>query len=210
MKFTFLKQRGWKGFVEGPDTSIYSVAPLARLNAADGMATPKAQAAYEEFFKTLGGKPVHHTLANHWARVIEMIYAAERMTQLINDPEITSPEVRRIPTATPAEGIGVVEAPRGTLFHHYQTDGRGLITMANLIVATGNNAARIAMSVEKAAKGLIKGGNVTEGLLNKIEMAFRAYDPCLGCATHSLPGHTPLKVSIYDRHHQLVRELVQE
>ena len=101
MKFTFLKPRGWKGFVEGPDTSIYSVAPLARLNAADGMATPKAQAAYEEFYKTLGGKPVHHTLANHWARVIEMIYAAERMEQLVNDPEITSPEVRRVPTTVP-------------------------------------------------------------------------------------------------------------
>jgi len=210
MKFTFLKQRGWQGFVEGPDTSIYSVAPLARLNAADGMATPKAQAAYEEFFKTLGGKPVHHTLANHWARVIEMIYAAERIVELVNDPEITSQEVRRIPTTVPAEGIGVVEAPRGTLFHHYKTDGRGLITMANLIVATGNNAARIAMSVEKAAKGLIKGGHVTEGLLNQVEMAFRAYDPCLGCATHALPGHTPLKVSIYNHHRQLLQQLVQE
>jgi F420-non-reducing hydrogenase large subunit len=191
MKFTFLKQRGWKGFVEGPDTSIYSVAPLARLNAADGMATPKAQAAYEEFFKVLGGKPVHHTLANHWARVIEMIQAAERIEQLVNDPEITSQDVRRIPTAVPAEGIGVVEAPRGTLFHHYKTDSRGVITM-------------------KAAKGLIKGGQVTEGLLNKVEMAFRAYDPCLGCATHSLPGHTPLKVRIYGPDKTLVRELVQE
>jgi F420-non-reducing hydrogenase large subunit len=210
MKFTYLKQRGWKGFVEGPDTSIYSVAPLARLNVSDGMATPKAQAAYEEFFKTLGGKPIHHTLANHWARVIEMLYAAERMEQLINDPEIVSPDVRRIPTTVPAEGIGVVEAPRGTLFHHYQTDNRGVITMANLIVATGNNAARIAMSVEKAAKGLIKAGHVTEGLLNKVEMAFRAYDPCLGCATHSLPGHLPLKVRIYNRDRQLVQELVQE
>jgi F420-non-reducing hydrogenase large subunit len=210
MKFTFLKQRGWQGFVEGPDTSIYSVAPLARLNAADGIATPKAQAAYEEFFRVLGGKPVHHTLANHWARVVEMLYAAERMQELLHDPEITSPEVRRIPTAVPAEGIGVVEAPRGTLFHHYQTDGRGLITMANLIVATGNNAARIAMSVEKAAKGLIKAGQVTEGLLNQIEMAFRAYDPCLGCATHALPGHLPLKVSLYNPQRQLVRELVQE
>jgi F420-non-reducing hydrogenase large subunit len=139
-----------------------------------------------------------------------MIYAAERMVELVNDPEITSSDIRRIPTATPTEGIGVVEAPRGTLFHHYQTDKNGLITMANLIVATGNNAARIAMSVEKAAKGLIKGGNVTEGLLNKVEMAFRAYDPCLGCATHSLPGHTPLKVSIYGPDHQLLRELVQE
>ena len=210
MKFTFLKQRGWQGFVEGPETSIYAVAPLARLNAADGMATPKAQAAYEEFFRVLGGKPVHHTLATHWARVVEMIQAAERMEQLLNDPEITSPDVRRIPTAVPAEGIGVVEAPRGTLFHHYQTDERGLITMANLIVATGNNAARIAMSVEKAAKGLIKGGEVTEGLLNKVEMAFRAYDPCLGCATHALPGHLPLKISLYNRRRQLVRQLVQE
>jgi F420-non-reducing hydrogenase large subunit len=209
MKFTFLKQRGWKEFVEGPDSSIYAVGPLARLNAADGMATPKAQAAYEEFFKVLGGKPVHHTLATHLARAIEMIYAAERIEQLINDPEITSPDVRRVPTNLPAEGMGVVEAPRGTLFHHYKTDNRGLITMANMIVATGNNAARIAMSVERAAKGLIKGGNVTEGLLNKVEMAFRAYDPCLGCATHTLPGHMPLKANIYNRKRELVQQLVQ-
>ncbi len=104
----------------------------------------------------------------------------------------------------------MVEAPRGTLFHHYETDERGLITMANLIVATQNNAARIAMSVEKAAKGLIKGGKVTDGLLNKVEMAFRAYDPCLGCATHSLPGHLPLKVNIYDRQRDLVQQLVQD
>ncbi|MBM3852742.1 MAG: Ni/Fe hydrogenase subunit alpha [Verrucomicrobia bacterium] len=209
MKFTFLKQRGWKGFVEGPATGIYSVGPLARLNAADGMATPRAQAAYEEYFKTLGGKPVHHTLANHWARVVEMVYAAERIDQLINDPEITRPDVRRIPTTVPQTGSGVIEAPRGTLFHHYETDARGVVTMANMIVATGNNAARIAMSVEKAAKGLIHGGNVSEGLLNKIEMAFRAYDPCLGCATHALPGQTPLKVRLLDRHHRLIRELVQ-
>jgi F420-non-reducing hydrogenase large subunit len=210
MKFTFLKKRGWRDFTEGPDSSIYSVAPLARLNAADGMATPHAQAAYEEFFKVLGGKPVHHTLANHWARAIEMVQAAETMVQLLDDPQITSINVRTVPTAVPREGMGVVEAPRGTLFHHYQTDDRGLITMANLIVATGNNASRIAMSVERAAKGLIRGGHVTEGLLNKVEMAFRAYDPCLGCATHALPGHLPLKVSIYDRQRQLVRQLTQD
>lgn len=209
MKFTFLRKRGWTDFTEGPETAIYGVGPLARLNAADGMATPKAQAAYEEFFKTLGGKPVHHTLATHWARVIEMVYAAERMEELLNDPEITSPEVRRVPTATPTEGMGVVEAPRGTLFHHYRTDEKGCITMANMIVATGNNAARIAMSVERAAKGLIKGGQVSEGLLNKVEMAFRAYDPCLGCATHSLPGHLPLQVRIYDHQKRLHRELIQ-
>ncbi len=209
MKFTFLKQRGWKGFVEGPDTGIYGVGPLARLNAADGMATPKAQAACEEYFKTLGGKPVHHTLATHWARVVEMIQAAERIEQLLNDPEITSPDVRRAPTSVPKEGMGVVEAPRGTLFHHYQTDERGCITMANMVVATGNNAARIAMSVERAAKGLIKEGHVTEGLLNKVEMAFRAYDPCLGCATHALPGHMPLMAHIYDHRRQLVQVLEQ-
>ncbi len=210
MKFTFLKPRGWKGFVEGPDTSVYSVAPLARLNAAEGMATPHAQAACEEFFKTLGGKPVHHTLANHWARVVEMIYAAERMVELVNDREITSPEVRRLPAGVPKVGMGVVEAPRGTLFHHYETDERGLITMANLIVATGNNAARIAMSVERAAKGLIKGDNVSEGLLNRIEMAFRAYDPCMGCATHALPGHLPLRVNIYDRNREILRRLARD
>jgi len=207
MKFTFLKHRGWSGFQEGPETSIYAVGPLARLNVSEGMATPKAQAAYEEFYKVLGAKPVHHTLATHWARVIEMIYAAERIAELTRDPEILSQEVRRVPVTTPKAGIGVVEAPRGTLFHHYETDERGVISMANLIVATVNNSARIAMSVERAAKGLIKNGNVTEGLLNKVEMAFRAYDPCLGCATHSLPGHLPLSVKIYARDRRLIHEL---
>jgi F420-non-reducing hydrogenase large subunit len=209
MKFTFIKSRGWKGFAEGPDSSIYSVGPLARLNAADGMATPKAQAAYDEMYKTLGGKPVHHTLANHWARIVEMIYAAERIAELVNDPELLGKEVRRVPTTKPTVGMGIVEAPRGTLFHHYETDANGLITMANMVVATGNNAARIAMSVERAAKGLIKKGNVSEGLLNKIEMAFRAYDPCLGCATHSLPGHLPLTVNLYGPDRTLVRQLRQ-
>ena len=139
-----------------------------------------------------------------------MIYAAERIEQLVNDPEITSSDVRRIPTAIPTEGMGIVEAPRGTLFHHYKTDANGLITMANMVVATGNNAARIAMSVDRAAKGLIKGGVVTEGLLNKVEMAFRAYDPCLGCATHTLPGHMPLIAKIYNTKREVVQELVQD
>jgi F420-non-reducing hydrogenase large subunit len=174
------------------------VAPLARLNVSDGMATPLAQAAYEKLFETLGGKPVHHTLANHWARVVELLYAAERMKEIADDPELTDPNDRTIPTETPVEGIGVIEAPRGTLFHHYQTDERGVITKANLIVATQNNAARIAMSVEKAAKGLISGGIVSDGILNKIEMAFRAYDPCHACATHSLPGSMPLALRVRD------------
>ena len=207
VKFCYLKPLGWKGFVDGPETSVYAVAPLARLNAADGMATPEAQKAYEEYFATLGGKPVHFTLANHWARVIEMLYAAERMRELVNDPEITGKDIRTIPTATPKVGIGVVEAPRGTLFHHYETDEKGLIKKANLIVATQGNSARMAMSVEKSAKGLIHAGKVDDGLLNMIEMAFRAYDPCHGCATHSLPGEMPLIVAIRDASGQVVQEL---
>jgi F420-non-reducing hydrogenase large subunit len=207
IKFCYLKDVGWKGFVDGPDSGVYCVAPLARLNAADGMATAKAQESYDEFFRTLGGRPVHHTLANHWARVIELLYAAERSLELATDSEITSPEFREIPTATPTEGIGVVEAPRGTLFHHYKTDAQGLITQANLIVATQNNAARIAMSVDKAARGAIRNGKVDDGILNLIEMGFRAYDPCHGCATHALPGQMPLIVRLYDHQHRLLDEL---
>jgi F420-non-reducing hydrogenase large subunit len=207
VKFCYLKPLGWKGFIDGPESSIYSVAPLARLNAADGMATPEAQKACEEYFSTLGGKPVHFTLANHWARVIEMLQAAERIRELVNDPEITGKNIRTIPTATPSVGIGVVEAPRGTLFHHYETDENGLIRKANLIVATQGNSARMAMGVEKSAKGLIHQGKADDGILNMIEMAFRAYDPCHGCATHSLPGEMPLIVSIRDASGQIVQEL---
>ncbi len=207
IKFCYLKDVGWRGFSDGPESGVYAVAPLARLNAAEGMATPKAQEAYEQFYKTLGGKPVHHTLANHWARLIELLYAAERMQELANDPEIVSPNVRTIPKETPKEGVGVVEAPRGTLFHHYQTSEKGLITKANLIVATQNNAARIAMSVDKAARGVIKNGKVDDGILNLVEMGFRAYDPCHGCATHALPGQMPLLVRVYNRERKLVREI---
>jgi F420-non-reducing hydrogenase large subunit len=198
MKFCYLKEVGWKGFTDGENSGVYSVAPLARLNVADGMATPLAHEAYLKFHGILGGRPVHHTLANHWARVVEMLYAAERMKELANDPELTNPAVRTLPTAIPREGIGVVEAPRGTLFHHYRTDERGIVTGAKLIVATQNNAARIAMSVEKAAKKLITGGKVPDGILNMVEMAFRAYDPCLGCATHALPGSMPLVIRVRD------------
>jgi F420-non-reducing hydrogenase large subunit len=199
VKFCYLKPVGWKGFVDGKDSGVYAVAPLARLNASAGLATPLAQAACDKMFETLGGKPVHHTLANHWARVVELLYAAERMKELAADPELTDPNVRTLPTETPRAGVGIVEAPRGTLFHHYVTDERGVIEKANLIVATQNNSARMAMSVEKAAKGLISKGQVSDGILNEIEMAFRAYDPCHACATHSLPGSMPLQLSIRDR-----------
>ncbi|HEY5730451.1 MAG TPA: Ni/Fe hydrogenase subunit alpha [Anaerolineales bacterium] len=198
LKFPYLKKIGWKGFVDGEDSGIYTATPLSRLNAADGMATPLAQEEYEKFYETLGGKPVHQRLATHWARLIELLYAAERWVELVTDPEITSPDVHRKPTEIPTEGVGIVEAPRGTLTHHYWTDERGVVTKANLIVGTTNNYAPIQMSTNKAATSLIKNGNVTEGLLNMVEMAFRAYDPCFGCATHSLPGQMPLEVTIND------------
>jgi F420-non-reducing hydrogenase large subunit len=199
LKFPYLKKVGWKGFVDGPESGVYRATPLSRLNAADGMPTPLAQAEYEKMYATLGGKPVHATLATHWARIIELLSAAEMALELSRDPEITGPEIRTIPTATPTEGVGIVEAPRGTLTHHYVTDSNGILTKVNLIVGTTNNYAPIAMSIQKAAKGLIrKGTEVTEGVLNTIEMAFRAYDPCFGCATHAFTGKSPLEVRIYD------------
>ncbi|MGD9403499.1 MAG: nickel-dependent hydrogenase large subunit, partial [bacterium] len=220
LKYPFLKNVGWKGFVDGMDSGVYKATPLSRCNAADGIATPIGQEAYEKFYDTLGGKPVHATLATHWARLIELTYAAERMLELATDPEITAgtregitpgldkalmKEIRTIPTETPTEGVGVVEAPRGTLYHHYKTDENGIATEVNLIVGTTNNNAPISMSLKKAAQGMIKKGEeITETTLNLVEMAFRAYDPCLSCATHSLPGQMPLEVVVYDSDGNLI------
>lgn len=204
LKYPYLKAVGWKGFVDGKDSGMYACTPLSRLNAADGMATPKAQAAYEKFYETLGGKPVHHTLACHWARLIELLYAAERMVELVTDEEITSPNVRAIPTATPDVGIGTVEAPRGTLTHHYETDERGILTKVNLIVGTTNNNAPITLSIKKAAEAVIHKGVVNDGILNKVEMAFRSYDPCFSCATHALPGQMPLEVIVRDSEGEVI------
>jgi F420-non-reducing hydrogenase large subunit len=218
LKFPYLKGVGWKGLVDGVDSGVYQATPLSRLNASDGMATPKAQEHYEKFYETLGSekisgtkryKPVHHRLATHWARLIEMLYSAERMLELATDPEITDPNVRSVVTNTPTEGVGSVEAPRGTLTHHYKTDENGILTKVNLVVGTTNNNAPIAMSIKKAAKGLIKNGQVSEGLLNTVEMAFRNYDPCMSCATHSLPGQMPLEVTIRDADGEIVDALSQ-
>jgi F420-non-reducing hydrogenase large subunit len=209
LKFPYLKNVGWKGLVDGIDSGIYMATPLSRLNASDGMATPLAQAEYEKFYATLKGKPVHQRLAIHWARLVELLYAAEHWVELATDPEITSPNFHTIPTATPTEGVGIVEAPRGTLTHHYWTDERGVVTKVNLIVGTTNNYAPITMSIKKAASSLIKKGNVNEGLLNMVEMAFRAYDPCFGCATHSLPGQMPLQVTIHNAEGEPIQVIKQ-
>jgi F420-non-reducing hydrogenase large subunit len=205
-KFPFLKKVGWKGLQYGPNSGIYRVGPLGRLNASDGMATPLAQKEYEAMYKALGGKPVHGTLAFHWARLIELLYAAEHAVELSKDPEITSTNIRNKP-GKPSEGIGVVEAARGTLFHHYKLDKDALIKDVNMIVATTNNYPAICISIRDAAKGLIHAGKVDQGILNKVEMAFRAYDPCFGCATHFAIGQMPLEVKIYNSQKQIIQTL---
>ena len=211
LKFPYLKKVGWKGFVDGMDSGVYVASPLARLNASDGMATPGAQEEYERFYSTLGGKPVHQRLATHWARLVELLYAAERWVELATDPEITSPHFHTVPTEKPTEGVGIVEAPRGTLTHHYTTDERGILTKVNLIVGTTNNYAPMAMSIKKAAQSLIHHGVVvSEGLLNRVEMAFRLYDPCLGCATHALPGEMPMILTIRNAKGEVVEVLTRD
>jgi F420-non-reducing hydrogenase large subunit len=216
LKFPYLRDIGWQGFVDGKQSGVYFASPLSRLNVADAMATPRAQEHFERFYEFFGlsradGRypPVHHRLATHWARLIELLYAAERMHELATDPEITSPDVRTIPTGqvNPAGGVGSVEAPRGTLTHHYEADERGVLTKVNLVVGTTNNHAAIAMSIKRAAEKLISGGAIDDGLLNRVEMAFRLYDPCMSCATHSLPGQMPLIVTIRDEQGAVVGEL---
>lgn len=208
LKFPYLKKIGWKGFLDGQDSGVYHATPLSRLNAADGMATPLAQVEYERMYETLGGKPVHATMAMHWARLIELLYSAERCLELAQDPDITGKELRVPLDNIPTEGVGIVEAQRGTLTHHYWTDKKGIVTKVNIIVGTTNNNAAICMSLKKAAQGLIKKGEeVTEGILNMIEMAFRAYDPCFSCATHHLPGEMPLIVNLRDSKGEIIQTI---
>ncbi|MFO0553192.1 MAG: Ni/Fe hydrogenase subunit alpha [Polyangiaceae bacterium] len=218
LKYPYLKKVGWKGFVDGQDSGVYMASPLARLNCADRMATPKAEEHFERMYETFGSKrvngryqPIHHRMVTHWARLIELLYAAERMLEIAEDPELTSPEVRRVPTRCVGEGVGSVEAPRGTLTHHYVTDERGVIKKANLIVGTTNNYAPMTMSVKRAAEKLIhKGQIVREEMLNRIEMAFRLYDPCLSCATHAMPGKMPMRVRVRDSHGEILETLSRD
>lgn len=210
LKFPYLKKIGWKGFIDGQESSVYHATPLSRLNAADGMATPEAQKEYERMYAVLGGKPVHNTLAMHWARLVELLYSAEYCLELAEDPIITGSELRANIDGIVGEGVGTVEAQRGTLTHHYWTDEKGIVEKVNIIVGTTNNNAAINMSIKKAAQGLIKKGTeVTDGTLNMIEMAFRAYDPCFSCATHSLPCNMPLILEIREESGELIQRITR-
>jgi len=196
-KLTFLKARGWRGLVDGDESGLYRVGPLGRLNVARAMATPKAEQERQRLFEELGW-PAHQTLAFHWARLVEALQAAETVELLSKDPDLTGGDVRAVPAplAGPREGVGAVEAPRGTLLHHYAVDRGGMLTAVNLVVASQHNAASVQISVRKAARGLIRKGQVDDALLNLLEMAFRAYDPCNACASHALPGELPLVVTL--------------
>jgi F420-non-reducing hydrogenase large subunit len=174
---------------------IYRTNTLARINVADKMATPLAQVEFEAFREAFG-RPAQQTLLYNYARLIELLYNAELIVQLLNDSEITGKETRVPVTPRAAHGVGCIEAPRGTLIHDYETDDQGMVTNVNLIVGTTHNNAPINMSVKQAAKSLIKDGNYDETILNKVEMAIRAYDPCLSCATHKLDGTLPVQIDI--------------
>lgn len=206
VKFPYLKEPGWTGFEAGAGSGIYRVGPLARLNVAERMATPLAQEEYERFLDFFGAKPVHATFAYHWARLVEMVQAAEAAAALAEEKGLTETEIRG-KLGEPGAGVGVVEAARGTLFHRYALDAQGLIAEVNLIVATTHNAAGIGLSVKGMAEDVVRNKDLDEALLNRIEMAFRAYDPCLACATHFLPGEMPLAIEIYNAEGRLERRI---
>ena len=178
MKFPYYKKNSY-------EDGCYRVGPLARLNTADKINTPLAQELLTEY-RNKFGRPTKHSLLYNYARIIELTHSIEAILDMITDPEITGTHLRTPVKAREGEGIGIIEAHRGTLFHHYVTDKKGILTDANLIVATVSNNEAMNRSVKATASELIIDGNPSEGLLNRLEMIVRAYDPCLSCATHYL------------------------
>jgi len=197
LKFPYAKKAGEFSMDLDNPNGIYRTNTLARINVCDKIDTPLAQAELEEFREKFG-RPAHQTLLYHWARLIELLHSAENTIRLLDDPEITSTDIRKKVEPRAARGISSVEAPRGTLIHDYETDENGLVTNVNLIVGTTHNNASMNMSVKSAAIDLIKDGKYDQGILNKIEMMIRAHDPCLSCATHRLDGKLGVKIDIVD------------
>ncbi|MBN1337287.1 MAG: Ni/Fe hydrogenase subunit alpha [Deltaproteobacteria bacterium] len=195
MKFPFIRALG-------PETGWYRVGPLARLNTCDFIDTPLAEAERQEFKALAGGRPVNVTMAYHWARLIEVLHCTEKIRDLLADPDIRGTDLVATGSRRP-EGVGILEAPRGTLFHHYRVNDLDQVEMANLIVSTTNNNEPMNQAVHKVAMDYLDGKTLTEGVLNRIEVAIRAYDPCLSCATHAL-GRMPLVVERRDASGQIV------
>lgn len=200
MKFPFLKK-------VGPEKGWYRVGPLARLNTCDFIDTPEAEVERKEFMALTNGKPNNITMAYHWARLIELLHSMEKIRDLLHDPDLQGTDLvskgeRR------GEGMAIIEAPRGSLFHHYRVDKNDQVTMANLIVSTTSNNEPMNLAVKKVAMDYIDGKEITEGLLNRVEVAIRAYDPCLSCATHAM-GQMPLVVKLVDHEGNVIDEKVK-
>jgi NAD-reducing hydrogenase large subunit len=190
LKYPYYRKLGWPA-------GFYRVGPLGRLNVADKVGTPLAEEEFRQFRQINGGRPVEGSLYYHYARLIELLHCLERTRELLDDPDIMSTDVRAYPSSVkiPGQGIGVIEAPRGTLFHDYSTNEDGQLTRVNLIVATGNNNWAMHTAAGLVAKAYVNGNRLTEGVLNRVEAAIRCYDPCLSCATHAL-GRMPLEVTL--------------
>ena len=192
----------------GYPAGIYRVGPLARLNIVDRCGTPLADAE-THIFRNLGRHPVLSSFHQHYARLIEIIHAIERLDELLADPDVLDPVVRAVAEPSRAEGIGVAEAPRGTLIHHYRIDHHGLITWVNMIIATGHNSLAMNESVRQVARHYVHDGTLREGMLNRVEAVIRCYDPCLSCSTHAI-GRMPLRVELHDAAGHLLDEVVRE
>jgi len=190
LKFPYYKKMGW------PD-GVYRVGPLGRLNAVDKIDTPLAQEEFETYRQLNDGKPVYHTLYYHYARLIETLFALERTRELLEDPDLMGNDILNKSHNLKGEAVGVIEAPRGTLFHHYQIKPNGQLEKVNLIVSTGHNNWAMSKAVDSVAKTYVKGPDVQEGMLNRVEAAIRAYDPCLSCSTHAI-GQMPIKIDVLD------------
>ncbi len=198
MKFPFIESIG-------PKNGWYRVGPLARVNNCDFFTTPLAEQERVEFRAVGSGKPVHSSLAFHWARLIELLHCAESINELLHDPDISGTELVNKGDMQSC-GIGVIEAPRGTLFHHYEIDDDGIVNKANLIVSTTNNNQAMNESIRQVSSQYLDGSQLTEPLLNQIEVAIRAYDPCLSCATHAM-GKMPLEITLINDKEEIVDRL---
>jgi len=199
LKFPYYKKFGYPA-------GMYRVGPLARVNVADGCTTPIANKELKEFKKMGKNSILHGSLYYHYARLIELVNCAEELKALVDDESICGTDIWINAKPANEQGVGVIEAPRGTLIHHYWVDENGKIIKANLIVATGHNNLAMNRAAHEVAKAFIKNGKVTEGILNRVEVAIRCYDPCLSCASHAL-GHMPLEINIYNADGSLLQTI---
>ena len=202
--WSYLKYPYYKPY--GFDKGFYRVGPLARLNVCTKMRTPLAQAEFENFKKMSGGKPVHGTFYYHYTRLIEALSDVEDAERILNDPQVTSMHIQHHGRWNYEEGIGSSEAPRGTLFHHYKTDETGKLKMVNLLIATGQNNPSMNRSVLEVARQYVKGNDIKEGMLNRVESTIRCYDPCLSCSTHAI-GKMPMVIEVKNKYGELLQRL---